>query len=191
MAIDTRRQRLEALDRRARANRVPASFGRPRRDARRRGIGRSGARGLGVFVVLLGAFWFREPLGLAPWFAGALDRVEGVALPGCDALATHYDRAARGLGGSFAASAESAFERARRGCDRELATYASSSRAQACDTASRQFARALDRRRAIAATIRPGAVAGTIGVSAAGIVTGEDGSREETLARSVFAECAG
>jgi hypothetical protein len=179
VAIDTRRQRLEALDRRARANRVPASFGRPRRDARRRGIGRSGARGLG------------EPLWLALCFAGALDCVEGVALPGCDALATHYDRAARGLGGSFAASAESAFERARRGCDRELATYASSSRAQACDTASRQFARALDRRRAIAATIRPGAVAGTIGVSAAGIVTGEDGSREETLARSVFAECAG
>ena len=191
MAIDTQRRRLEALDRQARASRVPPGFGRPGRDLRRRGIGRSGARGLAAFAVLLGAFWFREPLGLEPWFDGALDRVQRAGLPGCDALATHYDRAARGLGGSFSASAEAAFARARRGCDRELATYASPSRAQACDTASRQFARALDRRRAIAATMPSGAVAGTIGVSAAGIVTGEDGSREEALARSMFAECAG
>lgn len=191
MAIDTKRRRIEELVRRERARRVPAGIANPPRDPRRRGPGRSGGRGLVAFVAMLGMFWFREPLGIAPWIDGAIERVQAAGLPGCAALATHYDRAARGLGGSSAASAEAAFERARKGCDRELVTYASSSRAQACETASRHFARALERRRALGATLPSGTAGGTIGVSAAGIVAGDDGAREEAVARSVFGECAG
>lgn len=119
----------------------------------------------------------------------AADRIYG-ALPGCDSLASRYDRALTGLGGPFDETSRTGFARAREGCVREASTMASASRATACRSAVQYFGRALERRQSLAAIPVTG-TSGSIGGSAAGVTTGEDGSREESVARSLLAECRG
>ncbi|MGH7803348.1 MAG: hypothetical protein ACREQJ_03300 [Candidatus Binatia bacterium] len=120
---------------------------------------------------------------------GALTRFDRATGRGCADVSSSYQYAVRALSTSAAASSRASFDRARLACERRVGHLAGTS-GDACRASSNLYARALDRRTAIAnvVAVRPREI-GIIGTSAAGIVGAEDIEQTEALARRMMADC--
>ena len=192
MALDTSRGRLERLARRSRkrADWATASHGArsvSRERVRRRWVTAAVVAGIGLVGYRLG------PQEIGAWIDRGVARVSFLGGASCEDVSVSYDRAIHSLGTSMADSNRRAFERVRLACERTAGEIGSASRADACHASASLYARAFDRRTAIAsvAAVRLPAGGGIIGASAAGIIGGDDVEETEVLARRMMADCTG
>ena len=187
MAVDTSRGRLERLARRSRRRAVWATVAPGARSvaqarARRRWI-------TGVVVAGVALVGYRVgPYETRAWIDRGLQRMSFNRGASCEEVASSYERAVHSLGTLTAESNRRAFERVRVACERTAGGAGSASRADACRASASLYARAFDRRTAVAA-VRPPPGGGVIGMSAAGIVGDPDIEETEGLARRVMADC--
>jgi hypothetical protein len=147
-----------------------------------------------ALVVAVGLVGYRlGPREIGTWIDQRIQRAGLMGGASCDDVPVSYERAIHSLGTLMAESNRRAFERTRLACERTAGEAGSASRADACRASASLYARAFDRRAAIAsvAAVRAPVDGGVIGASAAGIVGGEEIEQTEVLARRMMADCVG